>query len=906
MDLSTLRRKASVALNLALNPSPPPTDPLPSRDDIFRTQFRLPDSEHLLHDIACEFALRNSSVANGSSQNQSQLHYTGRIMLSEAYLCFWTNDRKAASFVLPLYTIRRVERLHSKSYLFALSIITWHDLKLNLSFIGSRGTCEAFCDALKHNLRGQLSEMKSLKPFLGTVWSEYMMTTAKEKEKDNNGTESEKGPSTGLGAIYGYPGDARKLRDKSKMRLWAEYLRENGRNLTLIRFPTFSKLIRVGLPNKLRGEIWELCSGSMYSRWSHTGLYQKILLDNEGRTSLSLEEIEKDLNRSLPEYAGFQNEQGIAALRRVLSAYSWRNPELGYCQAMNIVVAALLIYMSEEQAFWLLDLLCDKFLPGYYSTTMYGTLLDQRVFEALVEKTMPVLWSHFTSTDIQLSVVSLPWFLSLYINSMPLVLAYRVLDCFFLEGPRVLFQVGLAILRINGEELLDVTDDGSFISVLKSYFSRLEESAHPNSSNAKLRQVTRFQELMVVAFKEFSGITHETVVSERRKYKNSVLNSIESFAKRTQLRNLHNTGRLTPTDISNIYDRFHTAIFTRRVGLGSTTESRMDYEAFRVYLSGITSWAREDSLEDLPTGEKRLVMTGTPADHPFLQKVFARWDTTLCSALSLQDVVSGSAQLALVDLMHSIQWWFELFDDDGDGKVRREGILGIGEAMLWVTRNDVERDEGFLNAVSGFLKRAFEYAEKEPTPASTPRESTLIDFLDDSDAEPEEGEKDTKTKKAPANADEALGELSITLPTLRMVILADEYLEKFFDHKFAETITFAPQDTSASNGKTQQGLRGMLDTLVTDGMRVATEVRRKMEESQREALKQQAAQRAAAGAGQKAKEREDSLEEEEAEEGVQEGDRDLLSTGDFMDSQGASGGRSRAGSIAGPTGVSIH
>lgn len=143
--------------------------------------------------------------------------------------------------------------------------------------------------------------------------------------------------------------ELRRLREKSKMKLWREYFQSHGRNLTLLRYPTFSRLIQVGLPNRLRGELWEVCSGSIHLRASHPGEYARVLEVNEGKTSLSIDEIEKDLNRSLPEYAAFQSSAGIEALRRVLTAYSWQNPDVGYCQGLNLIVSAFLMCVQDHQ-----------------------------------------------------------------------------------------------------------------------------------------------------------------------------------------------------------------------------------------------------------------------------------------------------------------------------------------------------------------------------------------------------------------------------------------------------------------------------------------------------------------------------------------------------------------------------
>ncbi|KAI4110789.1 MAG: hypothetical protein LQ339_001065 [Xanthoria mediterranea] len=1020
-NLNTLVLKAQSFIDPNASPAAKSSGSQSSKAALFRLQFRLPDSQTPLHEVTAEFSFAPPSASREKPRpHDRSSSYVGKLHLSESFLCFSTQPTSfhpAASiqastafngqthgagpagngFTLPLVAIRRVERLQTQNALFALAITTANGFttastaspltstqKLTVQLAGSRQACETFCDGLKRALRDATKDTSSLKAIVLQCYSEYLLSERVQKGVYTPEVAPKGPPDSGLGFLFRYPGDARKLRDKSKMRLWAEYLRENGRNLTLVRHPTFTRLFRVGLPNRLRGELWELTSGSLYSRLQKPSLYSDTLSKFDGRESLAIDEIEKDLNRSLPEYAGFQSQEGIGRLRRVLTAYSWMNEEVGYCQAMNIVVAALLIYMSEAQAFSLLCVLCDRLLPGYYSTTMYGTILDQRVFESLVEKTMPILWNHLVKSDVQLSVVSLPWFLSLYINSMPLVFAVRVLDVFFLEGPKVLFQIGLAILRMNGEELLDVTDDGTFIQILKEYFSHLHESAHPTSENEKYRNVTRFQELMVVAFREFSGITQNTISEQRTKHKDAVLDNIETFAKRASIRNLGpDSKRLSLDDLDFLYDRFYGTLYEReqrmhmmreetekrkkvgqvkatemvtgiagnssiemgRVGLGPSP-TLMNYDGFREFLASITKWAitdsptspRKDSTADKENGffgssnrNRSVSMISPwgagnpePADHDFMQRLYGRWNQHDNDGLSLQDVVSGMAHVkGTTDIMSSISYFFELYDDDGDGKVDREGILRISEALLFLTRrglgdelspspsssnldqdNDVDlkgasTDERFLSSVSAFIRRCFEYADPDhPQNQSNERganeiqlsagieqfsvggddeddEENLLDLGADTvksttsespttspprllpDTQPQPTNKTTFRKTSANLALDPANPLHITLPTFRMVILADELLQRFFETSFPASFRLSPtiqrSSTSSSTLTTfstpanllpvpsnrvvppgNKGLRGVLDNIVSDGMKVALEVKKRMDEAQRE------------------------------------------------------------------------
>ena len=260
-----------------IDPSLSPTNSngIPSKATLFRQQFRLPETQTPLQEINAELTLSpfpeagKTHVTSGekSKDRDESTHYTGKLHLSESYLCFSTQTtsfiRSATNttstafngqthgagpagngFSLPLCAIKRVERLHSQNYSFALAITPWNGVvptkgkdgagtgapgqpRLTIELVGTRPACERFCDGLKKGLREGVREVEKMKEVVAQCYSEYLLAGDPKRSKDavKEGEKVREPPDAGLGMLFRYPGDARKLRDRSKMRLWSEYLR---------------------------------------------------------------------------------------------------------------------------------------------------------------------------------------------------------------------------------------------------------------------------------------------------------------------------------------------------------------------------------------------------------------------------------------------------------------------------------------------------------------------------------------------------------------------------------------------------------------------------------------------------------------------------------------------------------
>ena len=155
---------------------------------------------------------------------------------------------------------------------------------------------------------------------------------------------------------------------------------------------------------------------------------------------------------------------------------------------------------------------------------------------------------------------------------------------------------------------------------MRDYFASLGDSAHPESPDPRARAITRFQELLLVSFREFSVITDETILSERKKFRAEIIHGIETFAKRGAVRNLKSLGSFSKDQANLIYDSLYkamcvvptfvtqlptaapappapsNALITTTDGHEEKPETRIGLRTFRHFLSEIATWARDERI----------------------------------------------------------------------------------------------------------------------------------------------------------------------------------------------------------------------------------------------------------------------------------------------------------------------
>ncbi|XP_035289933.1 TBC1 domain family member 8B isoform X3 [Anguilla anguilla] len=529
-----------------------------ARNEQFRAFFRLPREENLLE------------VYEGFLWVPfSHFNTLGKICVSEGYLCFASQDGSQCYVIIPVREVVSVEKPDSSSR--AVTVCVRGKRALRFSEVrdyerlanGIRRRCGAVASP-QHVAGGEVSgeACQALIEHFEDNPEEVTLMVGQKSSGQAVSTEA-------LMTVF-HPQDAenldpKMLKEKMKEQSWNIHFAEYGRGTSMFRTKKTRDLIVRGVPEALRGELWLLFSGAVNDMATHPGYYSELVEQSLGTSTLATDEIERDLHRSLPDHPAFQSDTGISALRRVLTAYAYRNPKIGYCQAMNILTSVLLLYAKEEEAFWLLVAVCERMLPDYFNRRIIGALVDQAVFEELIRDQLSQLTEHMTDMTF-FSSVSLSWFLTLFISVLPIESAVNVVDCFFYDGIKAILQLGLAVLDYNMDHLLSCRDDAEAVTILNKFFDSVTNKDSPlpptvqqapvgnndRTSHAKVDIIDLIRE----AYEKYGDIRSEDVESMRRRNKLYVIQTLEDTTKQNVLRVVSQEVKFSAAHLEDLYALF--------------------------------------------------------------------------------------------------------------------------------------------------------------------------------------------------------------------------------------------------------------------------------------------------------------------------------------------------------------
>ncbi|XP_054943060.1 TBC1 domain family member 2A isoform X2 [Physeter macrocephalus] len=211
------------------------------------------------------------------------------------------------------------------------------------------------------------------------------------------------------------------------------------------------QLLRAGVPREHRPRVWKWLVSLRVKHLQGPGRYQELLSRGQACKHPAARQIELDLNRTFPSNKHFTCPASSFPdrLRRVLLAFSWQNPAIGYCQGLNRLAAiALLVLDEEESAFWCLVAIVETIMPAdYYSKTLLASQVDQRVLQDLLSEKLPKLMAHLGQRRVDLSFITFNWLLVIFADSL--------ISNILLQ---VVFRYALAIFKYNEEEILRLQD----------------------------------------------------------------------------------------------------------------------------------------------------------------------------------------------------------------------------------------------------------------------------------------------------------------------------------------------------------------------------------------------------------------------------------------------------------------
>ena len=271
-------------------------------------------------------------------------------------------------------------------------------------------------------------------------------------------------------------------------------------NDKILEYSDFFEFFYIGLPSFCRGTIWRLLIGN--SCCITETLYENYLpqVEKENFNEFDIkyhEDIntifnrEYNLNQMITDIIKTKDfflsdlvklkidqEKIMNESYNILRIFFLMRNDLVYKKSIvPLIFVFLMVDDNEYNAFCnVYNLLLSTDIIKFYIDDEDYINKSVIFFSELVKKYLPKIHEHFTNLEIEHELYFIPWMNEIFSSSMSYKLLLRVLDLYLINGEYILFQIGLSILSIQEDDLLDLAINEIF-KLLKKLSSKYKEDS---------------------------------------------------------------------------------------------------------------------------------------------------------------------------------------------------------------------------------------------------------------------------------------------------------------------------------------------------------------------------------------------------------------------------------------------
>lgn len=245
----------------------------------------------------------------------------------------------------------------------------------------------------------------------------------------------------------------------------------------------------LGLPSRIRGKIWTSLIGNpcgininLYKAYSDLIAkidFSQLFQDYEKNNNIesTLINIKDDINND--KYTISQILLDIISIKdnfllkdtkedkntifsqvyTITRVFFLMRPDIMYNKSLVAFSFIFILVCKDEYASFynIFNLICSTNLLHYYKKN--ENYIDIRVefFDELLKNRIPKVSLHFKNLDISSELFLVSWFGNIFSFTLDYHLLKRIFDLYLLHGEYILFQVGLTIIKIQEDELLNCT-----------------------------------------------------------------------------------------------------------------------------------------------------------------------------------------------------------------------------------------------------------------------------------------------------------------------------------------------------------------------------------------------------------------------------------------------------------------